>query len=139
MKQMDDLISRQAAIDFIRDHSYPVRYDRTSIEQGMTLTGIEQALNEVPSVLPNPEKDRQESKDYCAECDHVEMCSWYPHDGCEFWETKTNQKTERWENDKDCIPRCSRCGCIPEYNIHIDNYYYSNFCPNCGARMEDVK
>lgn len=46
----DDLISRQAAIDFIKDHSYPVRYDRTSIEQGMTLTGIEQALNEVPTI-----------------------------------------------------------------------------------------
>ena len=26
----DDLISRQAAIDFIKDHSYPVRYDNTS-------------------------------------------------------------------------------------------------------------
>ena len=47
---MDDLISRQAAIDFIKDHSYPVCYDRTSIERGMTLTGIEQALNEIPIV-----------------------------------------------------------------------------------------
>ena len=47
---MDDLISRQAAIEFIKDHSYPVRYDETSIEQGMTLTGIEQALNEVPTI-----------------------------------------------------------------------------------------
>lgn len=46
----DDLISRQAAIEFIKDHSYPVRYDETSIEQGMTLTGIEQALNEVPTI-----------------------------------------------------------------------------------------
>lgn len=49
---MDDLISRQAAIDFIKDHSYPVRYDSNSIEQGMTLTGIEQALNEIPIVQP---------------------------------------------------------------------------------------
>lgn len=47
---MDDMISRQAAIEFIKDHSYPVRYDETSIEQGMTLTGIEQALNEVPTI-----------------------------------------------------------------------------------------
>ena len=49
---MDDLISRQAAIDFIKEHSYPVRYDNTSIEQGMTITGIEQALNEMPSIWP---------------------------------------------------------------------------------------
>lgn len=45
-------------------------------------------------------------------------------------------KTGRWENDKDCIPRCSCCSYIPEYNSHIDDYYYSDFCPNCGARME---
>lgn len=46
----NDLISRQAAIDFIKEHSYPVRYDNTSIEQGMTITGIEEALKEVPAV-----------------------------------------------------------------------------------------
>ncbi|MBQ2175648.1 MAG: hypothetical protein II453_11525, partial [Alphaproteobacteria bacterium] len=38
------------AIDFIKEHSYPVRYDNTSIEQGMTVTGIEQALNEMPNI-----------------------------------------------------------------------------------------
>lgn len=48
----NDTISRQATLEFIKDHSYPVRYDRTSIEQGMTLTGIEQVLNEVPAVQP---------------------------------------------------------------------------------------
>ena len=35
----------------------------------------------------NPETDREESKAYCAECDHIEMCSWYPHDGCEWLKT----------------------------------------------------
>lgn len=45
-KMSDDLISRQAALEIIKEHSYPVRYDRNSIEQGMTITGIEQALNE---------------------------------------------------------------------------------------------
>ena len=49
-----DCISRQAAIDFIKDHSYPVRYDSNSIEQGMTITGIEQALNEIPSARSEP-------------------------------------------------------------------------------------
>lgn len=33
-------------IEFIKDHSYPVRYDTNSIEQGMTITGIEQAIKE---------------------------------------------------------------------------------------------
>lgn len=91
----DDLISRQAAIDFIKDHSYPVRYDRTSIEQGMTLTGIEQALNEIPIVQPE-------------------------------------QKTGRWILNKhtDTV-LCSQCG-----KCYGDEY---NYCPNCGAKMEDVK
>ena len=55
---MSDLISRQAAIDFIKEHSYPVRYDNTSIEQGMTITGIEEALKEVPSIQPKQKTGR---------------------------------------------------------------------------------
>ena len=63
----NDTISRQAAIDFIKAHSYLVRYDRTSIEQGMTLTGIEQALNEVPTVQPEQKTGRW-IDDNCSEC-----------------------------------------------------------------------
>lgn len=33
-------------IEFIKDHSYPVRYDRNSIEQGMTIAGVECAIKE---------------------------------------------------------------------------------------------
>lgn len=56
----DDLISRRATIDFIKNHSYLVRYDNTSIEQGMTVTGIEQALNEMPSIQPKQKTGRWE-------------------------------------------------------------------------------
>lgn len=92
---MDDLISRQAVIDFIKDHSYPVCYDRTSIERGMTLTGIEQALNEIPIVQPE-------------------------------------QNTGQWILNKhtDTV-LCSQCG-----KCYGDEY---NYCPNCGAKMKDVK
>lgn len=48
----DDLISRQAAIDLFRDNCYLVRLFSNSIEEGMTLTGIEQALNVLPTVQP---------------------------------------------------------------------------------------
>ena len=41
----------------------------------------------------------------------------------------------KWVNDVHDIPRCSECGYIPEFNNHIDDYYYSDFCPNCGADM----
>lgn len=47
------------------------------------------------------------------------------------------QKTGRWENDENCSPRCSCCSYIPEFNRYIDDYYYSDYCPNCGAKMEN--
>ena len=40
------LKSIDGLIEYIKDHSYPVRYDTNSIEQGMTITGIEQAIKE---------------------------------------------------------------------------------------------
>lgn len=69
----DDLISRQAAIDFIKDHSYPVRYDGNSIEQGMTVTGIEEALNEIPNIQSKQKTGQWLINSdgyypYCSEC-----------------------------------------------------------------------
>ena len=135
---MDDLISRQAAIDAIRElEKISNGWDYDVLDADLTY----EVLMEIPVVQPKPEKDRQESKDYCAECDHVEMCSWYPHDGCEFRETKTKQKTGRWiytntiggmryygcticaNQEKDCI--------ADEHEIQ-----WYNYCPNCGAKME---
>ena len=84
----DDLISRQAAIDLIRENCYLVRLFSNSIEEGMTLTGIEQALNVLPTVQP---------------------------------------KTGRWFGTV-----CSACGESYPYN------YDAKYCPNCGARMEEV-
>lgn len=74
----DDLISRQAAIDLIKEHSYPVRYDNTSIEQGMTVTGIEQALNEMPSIQPKQKTGRwiymKDCEDwFCSNCKDIFM------------------------------------------------------------------
>lgn len=103
---MYDLISRQAAIDFIKKHSYPVRYDGNSIEQGMTLTGIEQALKEAPSIRP---------------------------------EQKTGRWIEHIDERGDTYYECSSCK--EEFTLiegtPADNLY--NYCPNCGAKMEEVK
>lgn len=75
----NDLVSRQAALDFIKDHSYPVRYDRNSIEQGMTLTGIEQALKEVPAVQREQKTGRWidgYKRQSCSVCRYRGMRSW---------------------------------------------------------------
>ncbi len=47
------------------------------------------------------------------------------------------QKSGKWINDKNDIPICSQCGYIPQYDRAIDDYEYSNYCPNCGARMDE--
>lgn len=36
----------------------------------------------------------------------------------------------------DGISRCSECGYIPLYDNAIDDLFYSDYCPNCGAKME---
>ena len=48
---------------------------------------LDMAIKALEQQHLNPEADREESKAYCAECDHIEMCSWYPHDGCEWLKT----------------------------------------------------
>jgi hypothetical protein len=29
-------------------------------------------------------QNREAAEAYCEECDHIEMCRWYPFEGCEF-------------------------------------------------------
>lgn len=65
--------------------------------------------------------------------------------GCELGQKMDDVKAKldavpvhgRWENDENDIPRCSNCSYIPEFNRYLDDYYYSDFCPNCGADMRE--
>ena len=52
-----------------------------------SVEALDMAIKALEQQYLNPEADREESKAYCAECDHIEMCSWYPHDGCEWLKT----------------------------------------------------
>ena len=52
-------------------------------------------------------------------------------------EALKEQKTGEWVvYEQDYVPQCSECGYVPAYNKYLNKYYYSNWCPNCGARME---
>lgn len=41
----------------------------------------------------------------------------------------------KWITEDDS-PKCSNCGYIPAYDIALDNFFYSEFCPSCGSRMD---
>ena len=36
----------------------------------------------------------------------------------------------------DGTSMCSECGYIPPYDNVIDDIFYSNYCPTCGAKMD---
>jgi len=98
----------------------------------------------------------ESAKEYCAECNHIEMCRWYPYEGCEFRSLPTAQPIikcianitmtdeqiqEIYEKAKADILaarpernngqwidlKCSICGQV--------DMSKPNFCPNCGADM----
>ena len=41
----------------------------------------------------------------------------------------------KWITEDD-TPKCSNCGYTPAYDIALDEFFYSAYCPKCGARMD---
>ena len=128
------------------------------------IDAVVETIEELPPVnlrSLNPEADREASKAYCAECDHVEMCSWYPHDGCEWLKTDrynagynaakreivlsgeyerayergkadAQTKTGHWiDSPNGYFTQCSECGLHGAIGI----YKHYGWCPKCGAKM----
>ena len=48
-------------------------------------------------------------------------------------------KKGKWINNIHDIPICDQCGYMTPYDRAIDDYEYGNYCPNCGAKMQEVK
>ena len=127
-----DCISRQQAIDALDKH-----IDTFDAIDTNYLCGLRTAmsiLKEMPSAQPERPEQSESAKEYCAECNHIEMCRWYPYEGCEFRSLPSAQperKTARWEilyPNHTYKYHCSECGA---------NYKYMfDFCPSCGARMD---
>lgn len=79
------------------------------------------------------------------------LCQGTACKGCPFFDSKgmtdcrllralrkvqsAQPKKGKWINNKHDLPICNQCGYMPKIDRTIDDYYYSNYCPNCGARM----
>lgn len=96
-------------------------------------------LKSLPSAQPERPEQPESAKEYCAECDHIEMCRWYPYEGCEFRSLPSAQperKKGEWiltEDDNYEYCTCSECG----YQ-NGENWMNGSdipFCAVCGADM----
>lgn len=77
-----DAISKHDLWRIVEDNAYWVTYNETSKEKGITLTGINQALNECPPVVPKPKEGEWIYKGNsiepiwnCSECGKQIICS----------------------------------------------------------------
>ena len=127
---MNDLISRQAAIDAIYHHLPSVSRTRART-----------MLHEVPSAQPEKRMethacdliDRQAAIDAADRADYTglaiedvkKVTDEVVKELKRLPSAQPEQKKGRWIDKK-----CSRCGCGSMLGLCIEN-----FCPNCGADM----
>lgn len=153
----EDAISKHDLWRIIEDNAYWVTYNETSKEKGMTLTGINQALNECPPVEPKPvmtEEVREAlmrltmcAREECSICKYENDCGYdkQVEMATENMDTIINAFTERpkgeWVeevNDEGEFIRswhCSNC----YYSTGFYTTMISDFCPKCGADMRGDK
>lgn len=55
------------------------------------------ACNKYRPISAQPERPEQpeSARKYCAECDHIEMCRWYPYEGCDFRSLPSAQPVDK--------------------------------------------
>ena len=113
-----------------------ISYRQFSEMSGITTTTICRYVNS--QRIPRATEIKKVADILGVTCDYMLGLSDYPSKTCKSVPSaETERKTGRWINDEHDMPRCSCCGYMPEYNRYIDDYYYSDWCPNCGAMMKD--
>ena len=109
------LINADALIKTIGSHCYPVRQENNSIEPGMTLVGIIQAVQEQPTIEPEHKRGK-----------------WVPVDS--FSAFGGDQETWMAHGNPAAFHYCSEC----KMQAHVNEFgeeLLTSFCPDCGADM----
>ena len=158
-----DTIDRQAAIDVASGYCHPANIaqelaklpsaqpDRGYVEQIkwerdlaiQQFKDLGYGLGEKTRTQPKAEAcDRPCTEDdywNCNDCDHMEVCRYYPMKVCEYKSQPSAQsepKRGRWKRayldheamgERPSVLYCSVCNQIIAYPV--------NYCPNCGADM----
>ena len=119
---MDDLISRQAAID--RAVSIPM------FGRDVKMVAVSEIKN-LPSAQPEPTYEQVE--EYCKKrCLHVVTA--------DFFESTKPQRLGHWIQYDKRFPwrhhyKCSECGNYLDFTGVNGGRGGANYCPNCGAKM----
>lgn len=114
----DDCISRQAVLDYAKDTCLDLdSFDDTEV--------FCDEIKLLPSVSP------QEPCSNCCNGNQIEKAKLCQKSYLAGMEHKP--KTGQWIDDCGGA-KCSCCGyCIDDY------YYVKTYCPNCGAKMQEVE
>ena len=137
---MSDYISRQAAIDALKEHralfcdNTPDTFSKLSYAEKSRVDELDMAIATLIN-LPSAQQD-------CTECEEYDTERHYCPRYCDVIretveEVQPERKTGRWIPQKDKWS---------DYVTTVDGYVCSecnnfdcmeeNYCPNCGARME---
>lgn len=111
---MDDTISRQKAIATV--HRMREIWDIGDVDdlEEMIVTALAELCPEQPDL---------------EELDFVQP---HPKTSVTLKTLSQPQRTGHWIDGK-----CNRCGTHAPYWAMASTYYLSEYCPHCGARMED--
>lgn len=85
----------------------------------------------------NPEKGLKESEEWCADCDHIEMCRWYPTQGCEFKSGLHPELRQKWSKQglyPDGFGGVKVGYTCPYCHKYVP--YAGKFCGKCGMPVQ---
>ena len=112
---MPRYIDADALMKVIREHDYPLRSHFNSTDNGMFTIGVQQAVDEAPTIEAVPVVRGEWIVDECDSTDDVPSYSWI------------------------CF-HCSECNA--DYDLEEGQYGWCryekipyNYCPNCGCDM----
>lgn len=142
---MDDLISRQAAIDAMAECYWSIMGDEppTLDEKTALYVDLKQAVKRLPTANPSVvrmklkvdaedvRKAMQDAELTLLPADLSEYCDKLWKTAYERGKAEVHPKKGKWIDYCGGV-KCDQCG------FECDDTYYlgeANFCPNCGARM----
>ena len=130
---MARLIDADALMDVIRKHEYCLATKQGSIDYGMFTLGIQQAVDEQPTVIENPLSGKLRGVTY----EDGKIIDVHIRDTDDVVKVFVPVRHGRWI-DKGEYAVCMECGgrSGTQYDGVEPIPLMPQFCPNCGAKMD---